>query len=158
MIHWRPHPNLDFCHLIRLMLWASEVSGNLVVIGLHFLVSLFYLMLLAKWVECSPMVRETGVQSQVESYQRLKKKWYLMPPYLVLSTIRWGSRIKWSNPGNGVAPSFHHGVVAIEKEAFGSPSAKIANFTYLFCWLLFLVYEGCKGIYLERRLEKKIRG
>ena len=27
----------------------------------------------AKWVECSPMVQETGVQSQVESYQRLKK-------------------------------------------------------------------------------------
>ena len=25
------------------------------------------------WVECSPMVWETGVQSQVESYQRFKK-------------------------------------------------------------------------------------
>ena len=30
-------------------------------------------------VECSPMARETEVQSQVESYQRLKK-WYLIPP------------------------------------------------------------------------------
>ena len=29
------------------------------------------------------MVREMGVQSQVESYQRLKK-WYLMPPCLAL--------------------------------------------------------------------------
>ena len=29
--------------------------------------------------ECSPMARETWDQSQVESYQRLKK-WYLMPP------------------------------------------------------------------------------
>ena len=28
---------------------------------------------LAKWVECSLMVREKGVQSKVESYQRLKK-------------------------------------------------------------------------------------
>ena len=28
---------------------------------------------------CSPMVRETGAKSQVESYQRLKE-WYLMPP------------------------------------------------------------------------------
>ena len=27
---------------------------------------------LAQWVECSPMARETRVQSQVESYQRLK--------------------------------------------------------------------------------------
>ena len=50
------------------------------------------------------MVRETGVQSQVESYQRLKK-WYLMLPWLALSIIRYGSRVNWSNPGKGVAPS-----------------------------------------------------
>ena len=50
------------------------------------------------------MVWETEVQSQVESYHRLKK-WNLMPPCLALSMIRWGSREKWSNPGNGVAPS-----------------------------------------------------
>ena len=37
--------------------------------------------------ECSPMVQETGVQSPVESFQRLKK-WYLMLPCLALSTIR----------------------------------------------------------------------
>ena len=28
-----------------------------------------------------------------------------MPPCLAHSTIMWGSRVKWSNPGNGVAPS-----------------------------------------------------
>ena len=50
------------------------------------------------------MAREIWVQSQVESYQRLKK-WYLMPPCLTLSIIRYGSRVKWSNPGKGVAPS-----------------------------------------------------
>ena len=33
------------------------------------------------------MVRETGVQSQVESYQKLKK-WYLMLPCLTLSIIK----------------------------------------------------------------------
>ena len=33
-----------------------------------------------------PMTRETGVQSQVESYQKLKK-WYLMSPCLTLSII-----------------------------------------------------------------------
>ena len=49
------------------------------------------------------MARETWVQSQVESYQRLKK-WYLMPPCLTLSIVRYGSRVKWSNPGKGVAP------------------------------------------------------
>ena len=39
------------------------------------------------------MARETGVQSQVESYQRLKK-WYLIPPCLTLSIIRYVSRSK----------------------------------------------------------------
>ena len=47
---------------------------------------------------------ETEVQSEVKSYQKLKK-WYLMPPCLALSIIRWGSRVRCSNPGNGVAPS-----------------------------------------------------
>ena len=50
------------------------------------------------------MARETRVQSQVESYQRLKK-WYLIPPCLTLSIIRYVLRVKWSNPGKGVAPS-----------------------------------------------------
>ena len=55
-------------------------------------------------VECLPIGQETGVQSQVESYQRLKK-WYLIPPYLTLSIIRYILRVKWSNPGKGVVPS-----------------------------------------------------
>ena len=59
---------------------------------------------LAKRSESSPIPRETWVESQVESYQRLKKC-YLMPPCLTLSIIRYGSRVKWSNPGKGVAPS-----------------------------------------------------
>ena len=59
---------------------------------------------LAQWVECSPMIRETWVQSQVASYQRFLK-WYLVPPCLTLSNIRYVSRVKWSNPRKGVAPS-----------------------------------------------------
>ena len=59
---------------------------------------------LAWWVGCSPKVRETWVQSQVTSYQRLLK-WYLIPPCLTLSNIRYVSRVKWSNSGKGVAPS-----------------------------------------------------
>ena len=45
-----------------------------------------------------------GVQSQVASYQRLLK-WYLIPLCLTLSNIRYVLRVKWSNPGKGVAPS-----------------------------------------------------
>ena len=48
------------------------------------------------------MGRKTVVQSQVESYQRLRKC-YLIPPCLTLSIIRYVSRVKWSNPGKGVA-------------------------------------------------------
>ena len=59
---------------------------------------------LAKCVECLPMVQETWVQSQVVSYQRLQK-WYLIPPCLTLSIIRYVSRVKWSNPWKRVAPS-----------------------------------------------------
>ena len=33
------------------------------------------------------------------------QKWYLMPPCLTLSIIRYRSRVKWTNPGKGVAPS-----------------------------------------------------
>ena len=57
-----------------------------------------------KWVECSPMAQKTGLQSQVGSYQRLKK-WYLIPLCLTFSIIRYISRVKWSNPRKGVAPS-----------------------------------------------------
>ena len=50
------------------------------------------------------MALDTEVQSQVKSYQRLKK-WYLMPPCLGHSIIRYVSRVKWSNQGKEVAPS-----------------------------------------------------
>ena len=43
------------------------------------------------------MVRKTGVQSQVESYQRIRK-WYLIQPCI----IRYGSRVQWSNAEKGV--------------------------------------------------------
>ena len=59
---------------------------------------------LTLWVVCLPMARKTKAQFQVKSYQRLKK-WYLIPPCLALSIIRYVSRVKWSNPGKEVAPS-----------------------------------------------------
>ena len=49
------------------------------------------------------MARQTWVQSQIESYKRLQK-WYLMLPCLTLSIIRYGSKVKWINPGKRVAP------------------------------------------------------
>ena len=71
--------------------WESSSSGALD--GGEESIRLYYTQVyistgpLAQWEECSPMSRETGVQSQVESYQKLKK-WYLMPPSLTLNIIR----------------------------------------------------------------------
>ena len=39
-------------------------------------------------------------------------------------------KVKWSNPGKGVAPSPDIGVVDIEKGAFRSPSTTVANFIF----------------------------
>ena len=59
---------------------------------------------LAERLECLPMARETWVWSQVESYQRLKKM-VLDSSFLNTQHYKYGSRVKWSNPGKGVAPS-----------------------------------------------------
>ena len=104
---------------------------------------------LAYWVECSPMVQETKVQSQVKSYQRLKK-WYLMWPCLALRIIRYRSRVKWTNPENGVAPSLHLGVVAIEKGASESPSTKVTNFTFIYTYKILLI-----KIFIYRQLSPR---
>ena len=48
---------------------------------------------LTEWVECSLMAQDTGVQSQVESYQRLRKR-LLMPPCLTFSILRYKSNSK----------------------------------------------------------------
>ena len=70
-----------------------------------------------------------------------------MPPCLTLSIIRWGFRIKRGNPGNGVAPSPHLGVVTIEKGTFGSPSTKVADFTFLLTYIveMFRAYNNGPG-------------
>ena len=59
---------------------------------------------MAWWLECLAMALGDWGSIQVESYQRLKK-WYLIPPCLTLSIIKYRSRVKLSNPGKGVAPS-----------------------------------------------------
>ena len=60
------------------------------------------------------------------------QKWYLIPPCLTLSIIRYGSRVKWVNRGKGVVPSLHLGVVAIEKGIFKRPLTTVANFTFFY--------------------------
>ena len=54
-------------------------------------ITIYLIFMYKEDLECSPMIRETGVQSQVESYQRLKK-WFLMPH--LLNTQHYKERIK----------------------------------------------------------------
>ena len=85
---------------------------------------------LAWWLECSSVAQESWVQSQVESYQRLKK-WYLMLLCLILCIIRYVSRVVEQSREKRSTP-LHLGVVAIEKGAFRLPSTKVDNFTYIY--------------------------
>ena len=48
------------------------------------------------------MVWETIVQSQVKSYQRKRKKKYLIPLYLTQNKVQIKGR--WNNPEKGVVP------------------------------------------------------
>ena len=54
------------------------------------------------WVVCQ-WSRRPGFNTR-SSHTKDSKNWYLMMPCLALSIIKWGSKVKWSNPGNEVAP------------------------------------------------------
>ena len=91
---------------------------------------------MVRWVECSPMAHETGahetgVQSQVESYQRLRK-WWLIPPCLPLSIykVRIKGKVEQSRKRSS---ALHVDVVAIEKGDIGSISIVIANSVLYLC-------------------------
>ena len=89
------------------------------------------------FVTFSPMIRETRVRFQVASYQRLLK-WYLIPPCLTLSNIRYVSRV--AIQGKEWRPPLHLGVVAIEKGAFWLLSTKIANLTLIYIYMYIYIY------------------
>ena len=105
---------------------------------------------------CSPIARETWVQSQVESYQRLKK-WYLMPPCLTLSIIRYGSRVKWSNPGKGVAASPTPWCSKLSKrEPSGHPRLWSPTFLLIYLHTYFVLFDPYIGSYQVLSLRVKM--
>ena len=87
------------------------------------------------------MVREIRDQSQVESYQKLKK-WYLVRLCLTLSIIRYGSRVTWSDLGNWVAPSPTPRCSSYWK---GSLQVTLDNFTCFFIWFQAIVSNICEN-------------
>ena len=60
------------------------------------------------------------------------QKCYLMPPYLTLIIISYGSRVSGAIQGKELHPTLHHGVVAIKKGTFRSPSTMDGQVTNLF--------------------------
>ena len=106
------------------------------------------------------MARETGVQSQLESYQRLRK-WYLIPPSLTLSIKRYESRIRWSNPGKGVVPSSISRCSSNWKESqlylyiyiyiyiYCYAAMCPANYHVLAFWLFIPQYQSWSQVYLS---------
>ena len=56
----------------------------------------------------------------------------MIPPCLTLSNIGYKSRVKWSNPGEGVAPSPTLWCSSYWKGSPWSPSSTVANFTEWF--------------------------
>ena len=64
-----------------------------------------------------------------------------MPPCLTLSIIRYGSRVKWSNPGKGVAPSPTPWCSKLSKrEPSGHPRLWSLTFTFLYIYIYIYIY------------------
>ena len=72
----------------------------------YLIANLFFIQINSSISNIVLMSREftSGLEDRGSIPGRLKK-WYLIPRCLKLSIIRYVSRVKWSNPGNRVAPS-----------------------------------------------------
>ena len=82
------------------------------------------------------------------------QKWYLMPPCLTLSNIRYGSRVKWSNPGKGVPPfptpwcsSYRKRSLRVTLDYGRQLYLLIYIYIYIFIYFFFL-----KGIWINKRI------
>ena len=88
----------------------------------------------------------------------------MIPPCLALSNIRYVSRVKWSNPGEGVAPiPTPRWREASEKGAFWSSSNMLANlyiciliyiyiYIYIYEHIHTFIYVVCVGGCINGRL------
>ena len=73
---------------------------------------------------------DTGDRGSIQG-QVIQKTQKIVREAILLNTQHYNVRVKWSNLGKGVAtPVLYFGVVAIEKEVFGSFSNEVTNFIY----------------------------
>ena len=72
------------------------------------------------------------------------QKWYLMLPCLILSITKYGSRVKWVNPGKGVTPS----TIYIYIYIYMSPCVCLSvSLSLSFSLFLSLSLSGCQSVY-----------
>ena len=83
------------------------------------------------------------------------QKWYLMPPCLTLSTLRYGSRVKWSNPENGLSVLPYISVQQLlKRESQDRPRQVLANllrYIYIYIYTKHSARTGCN----RRRILKQ---
>ena len=98
-----------------------------------------YIYILAKWVKCSLMAKVTGVQSQVESYQRFKK---IIIDTFLLKTQHYNVRIKgkWNNPKKVIALTSLPRCSSYRKKEF-SDLLRPRSPTLYICYLFFFFTE-----------------
>ena len=75
--------------------------------------------------------------------------------------VRIKGKVEQSREWSSAIP-YTLGVVAIEKRAFGSPSTKVANFTYFACFLsmftfIFLIASEPIGMKLKKKDSRKTK-
>ena len=85
---------------LHIIMWFQECDWN--TSSLHMII--WFQVFKYKWGSVSQWLRTLGFNLSL-SHTKDSKKWYLIPPCLTLSIIRYVSRVKWSNPGKGLAPS-----------------------------------------------------
>ena len=98
----------SFCAYLlhSLIIWLIVSSLSLHNLHLQFCCILFIFTLLFIGIMVRMFANSLGDWGSIPGWVTPKTpKWYLMLPCLALSIIRCTSRVKWSNPGNGVAPS-----------------------------------------------------
>ena len=78
---------INFCFFFWLLWWVNDFIINIIIV--------YY----------NPFANGPGDRGSVLGRVIPKtQKWYLIPPCLRLGIIRYWSRVKWNNPGNGLAP------------------------------------------------------
>ena len=82
----------------------------------------------------------TYIYIYIYVYTLKTQEWYLMPFWLTLSIIRYGSRVKWSNPGKGVASSSTPWCSSNQK---GSLSVALDYCHQLYVYIYIYIMVGC---------------